>query len=396
MKRRQFITLLGGAAAAPWPHAARAQQGDRVRALLLRIYRAQAEGDAARIGQFIKEIESQVGWTAQLPWSAGTIEQRRTDGLRLLRQVPAITALAQLDSSGKEQLRVSRLSMDVVGSQTDFSRDPKFTETVAHKVYYGPVYFVRRELEHVAVPEHVVVPERGELSGIGILVLKADGLIKVLTPIDGKPAAKAGIMANDIITALDDEPVQGLTLNQVVEKMRGPANTKIKLTIMREGHDQPIELSITRDVIRGTPGVGADVSTVVRAETPATGPQPYMTLALASPRRESGVSVAEVNLKLVWDVISQMTVGEQGLAYLLDAQNRVIVHPDVSLARRDFSGLAQVQAARAAGAGAITAPVEVARDINGREVLTAYAAVAPLGWLVFVEAPAEETNAPAQ
>ena len=293
MRRREFITLLGGAAAAPWPHAARAQQGDRVRALLLRIYRAQAEGAAARIGQFIKEIESQVGWTTQLPWSAGTIEQWRT----LLRQVPAITALAQLDSSGKEQLRVSRLSMDVVGSETDFSHDPKFTEAVAHKVYYGPVYFVRRELEHVAVPEHVVVPERGELSGIGILVLKADGLIKVLTPIDGKPAAKAGIMANDIITALDDEPVQGLTLNQVVEKMRGPANTKIKLTIMREGHDQPIELSITRDVIRGTPGVGADVSTVVRAETSVPDPEPYVTLALAGPRRESGVSVAEVNLK---------------------------------------------------------------------------------------------------
>ena len=90
----------------------------------------------------------------------------------------------------------------------------------------------------------------------------------------------------------------------------------------------------------------------------------------------------------------QVTVGEHGLAYLLDAQNRVIVHPDVSLAQRDFSGLAQVQAARAAGTGA--APVEVARDIKGREVLTAYAAVAPLGWLVFVEAPAEETNAPAQ
>jgi hypothetical protein len=58
---------------------------------------------------------SQVGWTTQLPWSAGTIEQRRFDALRLLRQVPAVTELSLLDASGKEQLRVSRLAMDVVG-----------------------------------------------------------------------------------------------------------------------------------------------------------------------------------------------------------------------------------------------------------------------------------------
>ena len=112
---------------------------------LIRIQREQAEAAAAKIGQFIKEIEGQIGWTTQLPWSAGTIEQRRFDALRLLRQVPAITELAQLDATGKEQLRVSRLAMDVVGSGTDFSKDPKFTEAVANKVYYGPVYF-RREV----------------------------------------------------------------------------------------------------------------------------------------------------------------------------------------------------------------------------------------------------------
>jgi two-component system, NtrC family, sensor kinase len=83
------------------------------KASLIRIQREQAEAAAAKIGQFVKEIESQVGWTTQLPWSADTIDQRRFDGLRLLRQVPAITELAQLDSSGKEQLWVSRLSMDV-------------------------------------------------------------------------------------------------------------------------------------------------------------------------------------------------------------------------------------------------------------------------------------------
>jgi hypothetical protein len=116
------------------------------KASLIRIQREQAEAAAAKIGQFIKEIESQVGWTTQLPWSAGTIDQRRFDGLRLLRQVPAITELSQLDATGREQLRVSRLAMDVVASQADFSKEPKFSEAVARKVYYGPVYF-RRESE---------------------------------------------------------------------------------------------------------------------------------------------------------------------------------------------------------------------------------------------------------
>ena len=67
---------------------------------LIRIQREQAEAAAAKIGQFIREIESQLGWTTQLPWSAGSIEQRRFDALRLLRQVPAITELSQLDASG--------------------------------------------------------------------------------------------------------------------------------------------------------------------------------------------------------------------------------------------------------------------------------------------------------
>jgi carboxyl-terminal processing protease len=94
------------------------------------------------------------------------------------------------------------------------------------------------------------VQTRGEFGGLGIEVTMEDGLIKVVSPIDETPAAKAGVMANDIITKLDEEQVQGLTLNQAVEKMRGPVNTKIKLTIMRKGQDKPVEVSITRDVIR--------------------------------------------------------------------------------------------------------------------------------------------------
>src|SRR5947208_2992406 len=110
------------------------------KASLIRIQGEQAAAAAKEIDQFIEAIKSQVGWTTQLPWSAGTIEARRFDGLRLLRQVPAITELAQLDATGKEQLKVSRLAMDVVASKQDFSQDPKFTEAMANKVYYGPVY----------------------------------------------------------------------------------------------------------------------------------------------------------------------------------------------------------------------------------------------------------------
>jgi two-component system NtrC family sensor kinase len=236
---------------------------------LIRIQREQAEAAAAKIGQFVKEIESQLGWTTQLPWSAGSIEQRRFDALRLLRQVPAITELAQLDASGKERLRVSRLAMDVVASGTDFSKEPKFTEAVARKVYYGPVYF-RRESE------------------------------------------------------------------------------------------------------------------------------PYMTLAIAGTRRDAGVSVAEVNLKLIWDVVSQIKVGERGHAYVVDAQGRLIAHPDISLVLRntDMSRLAQVSAAQAATGGKASESVQESEDIGGRKVLTAYAPVAPLGWLVFVELPAAEAYAP--
>ncbi|MGZ5866371.1 MAG: GAF domain-containing protein [Xanthobacteraceae bacterium] len=239
------------------------------RTSLIRIQREQAEAAAAKIGQFIKEIEAQVGWTTQLPWSAGTLEQRRFDGLRLLRQVPAITELSQLDSTGKEQLRVSWLAMDVVASQADFSKEPKFTEAVAKKVYYGPVYF-RRESE------------------------------------------------------------------------------------------------------------------------------PYMTLALAGTRRDAGVSVAEVNLKLIWDVVSQIKVGEHGHAYVIDATGRLIAHPDISLVLRntDMTRLAQVQSARAKAAGAPVEQIQEAKDIAGRDVLTASAVVAPLGWMVFVELPAEEAYAP--
>ena len=233
---------------------------------LISIQEQQAVAAADKIEEFITQIESQVGWTTQLPWTDGTLDQRRFDALRLLRQVPAITELAQIDAAGHEQLKVSRLTMDVVGSGVDYSHKPEFTQAVAHKVYYGPVYF-RRESE------------------------------------------------------------------------------------------------------------------------------PYMTLSLAGTRRDTGVSIAQVNLKLIWDVVSKIKVGEHGRAYVIDSAGRLIAHPDISLVLRntDMSRLTQVRGARA---GSATEAVQEADDIGGHKVLTAYAPVNPLGWFVFVETPIEEAYAP--
>jgi hypothetical protein len=141
MRRRELIIALGFAMA--WPIAANGQPD--VGALRSQILLMQAECIADKLAEFIKENQNQVGWTTQLPSTGGSIEQRRFDALRLLRQAPAVTELSLLDAEGKELLKVSRLAMDV-GSGTDYSKEAKFTETVAKKIYYGPVY-LRRESE---------------------------------------------------------------------------------------------------------------------------------------------------------------------------------------------------------------------------------------------------------
>src|SRR5277367_5345421 len=232
MRWRELIIAFTFATA--WPIAANGEPD--VRALRSQILLMQAEGIADKLAQFIKENQSQVGWTTQLPSTGASIEQRRFDALRLLRQAPAVTELSLLDAQGKEFYKVSRLAMDVVGSGTDYSKEAKFTETVAKKVYYGPVY-LRRESE------------------------------------------------------------------------------------------------------------------------------PYMTLGLAGTRSDAGVSVVELNLNPMWEIVQQAKIGDRGVAYVVNAEDRVIAHPDSGVRKslRDLSALAQVQEARTSPA---TGWARVARDMN--------------------------------
>jgi signal transduction histidine kinase/DNA-binding NarL/FixJ family response regulator len=107
---------------------------------LTRLQNEQVQAAADKIGQFVKEIEGQVAWIAQLAGLA-TAEQRRFEMRLLLRQVPAITELVQVDGDGREELLISRIAPDVIGSRTDWAQEPKFIEAMTRKIYYGPVYF---------------------------------------------------------------------------------------------------------------------------------------------------------------------------------------------------------------------------------------------------------------
>jgi signal transduction histidine kinase/CheY-like chemotaxis protein len=109
---------------------------------LVRLQHEQAKAVAAEIGHFFKELVGQIGWTTQLPWSVGA-DQRRIDAIRLLRQAWAITEVSLFDSSGRERLRISRIGLDVVDSGLDISKERKFIDAVANRIYYGPVYFRR-------------------------------------------------------------------------------------------------------------------------------------------------------------------------------------------------------------------------------------------------------------
>jgi HAMP domain-containing protein len=119
--------------------------------------------------------------------------------------------------------------------------------------------------------------------------------------------------------------------------------------------------------------------------------EPYMTVALAS-GKGTGVTVAEVNLKFIWDVVSQIKIGKAGRAFVVDSNGQLIAHPDISLVlkKSDVSLLEHVRAARSATGPADAQEAVIAVDLQGRQVLTAFASIPPLRWLVFVEQPLVE------
>ncbi len=126
--------------------------------------------------------------------------------------------------------------------------------------------------------------------------------------------------------------------------------------------------------------------------------EPHMKLAVALAEPRAGVTVVEMDLTAIWDVVSQIQVGGAGYAYVVDSDGRLIAHPDISmvLQKRDLSQMSQVKRARslASSAEPAEARLAVTKGLQGRDVLAVHAALAPLGWIVFIERPLEEAMAP--
>ena len=242
-------------------------------ASLSSLQRKEATAAATTIEQFVKGIERQIAWTIQPAWVSGAVatEQRRNEFNRLLRLSPAVTTISFLDRSGEEQIRISRLAMNVVGQPDRLFRRPDISRGQTGRTYFGPVYF-------------------------------------------------------------------------------------------------------------------------------RNGSEPYMIIAMAEGGLDGGVVVGEVDLTAIWDVISQITIGQDGGAYVVDSSGQLIAHPDLSLvlAKTDLSALPQVASLSADGGSAESelAGARVATDLHGRQVLTSHQTIEPLGWSVFVEQPLDQVVAP--
>ncbi|HEY2541391.1 MAG TPA: hypothetical protein VGI28_18120, partial [Stellaceae bacterium] len=114
---------------------------DQAEDVAVQIQQEKARDAAGKITEFISDIEKQLGWTTPLQWDALPLEQRRYDFIRLLREVPAISEVAEIDGAGREQLKLSRTAHDSVAGGADFSTTPRFAEARAKGVWFSPVYF---------------------------------------------------------------------------------------------------------------------------------------------------------------------------------------------------------------------------------------------------------------
>jgi signal transduction histidine kinase len=236
------------------------------KAALASLQHEKAVAAASRIEQYILQIERALAYAALPQLDTSDVEMRRIEFLKLLRQAPEITDIAQLDATGREQIAVSRLGMDSVGSGKDRSQDPAFRGATRGQAWFGPVYF-RKETE------------------------------------------------------------------------------------------------------------------------------PYMTIAVRPSGDAGPVTVAEVNLKFIWDVVSRIKIGDKGKAYVVDGSGFLVADPDIGLVLRKTS-LSQLAHVKAALAGQqFDQPTLVSTDLSGTPVLTSVAPIESLRWNVFVEQPVAEVYA---
>jgi len=236
------------------------------KASLASLQHEKAVAAASRIEQYILQIERQLAYAALPQLEQGNVEARRIEFLKLLRQAPEVTDVAQIGPDGRERVAVSRLGMDSLDSGKDRSQEPAFREARAGEAWFGPVYF-RKETE------------------------------------------------------------------------------------------------------------------------------PYMTMALRAGSDKGAVTVAEINLKFIWDVVSRIGIGGKGKAYVVDDKGYLVADPDIALVLRktNLSDLRHVAAA--ANRQASDALAMVSEDRSGTPILASVAPIVPLKWNVFVERPVAEVYA---
>ncbi|HXT04025.1 MAG TPA: GAF domain-containing protein, partial [Casimicrobiaceae bacterium] len=237
------------------------------RASLASLQHEKAIAAASRIEQYIRQIQQQLGYAALPQFDANDFELRRIEFLKLLRQAPEVTDVAQIDAAGREQIAVSRLGMDSINSRKDRSQEAAFREAKPGRAWFGPVYF-RKETE------------------------------------------------------------------------------------------------------------------------------PYMTIAIRGPGDRAAVTVADVNLKFIWDVVSRIRIGDKGKAYVVDESGFLVADPDIGLVLRksNLSDLPHVKTATSATGDADDAAM-LSTNLAGTPVLTSMAPIELLKWRVFVEQPVAEVYA---
>ncbi|HUC12152.1 MAG TPA: ATP-binding protein [Stellaceae bacterium] len=243
---------------------------DKAKQVAVQMQQEKARDAAGRITEFVSDIETQLGWTTPLQWDGLPLEQRRYDLVRLLREVPAISDVAEIDGQGKQRLKLSRTAPDMVDSNIDLSSDPCVVQAEKTGVCFGPVYFRNQS-------------------------------------------------------------------------------------------------------------------------------EPFMTIAVKHDGHQAGVTLANIDLRFIWDLIGRMHVGRTGYAYVVDHHGRLIADPDPNLVLRntDWAAKPQVKAALASlNGGPPVATGQIAGEHDGSKELTVFAPVRRLDWAVFVETSLGEALAP--